>query len=160
VNRLALGRSRARIARTLSNEETGSGFPLIWCHEFGGDYRSWEPQVRDHSAVGSAHMLRGVRMKRKTIFELEPELKRLEVPSLIVVGDHDEPCLEPGLFNLHVAEFLAAVQNGRWGTWKAQKPGRRRAPRARAQGPRPSQRRGQKTHNDRSIQMSARGLSL
>ncbi len=27
-------------------EETGSGFPLIWCHEFGGDYRSWEPQVR------------------------------------------------------------------------------------------------------------------
>src|SRR5258706_7491978 len=27
-------------------EETGRGFPLIWCHEFGGDYRSWEPQVR------------------------------------------------------------------------------------------------------------------
>ena len=27
-------------------EETGSGFPLIWSHEFGGDYRSWEPQVR------------------------------------------------------------------------------------------------------------------
>ena len=31
---------------TLYYEETGSGFPLIWCHEFGGDYRSWEPQVR------------------------------------------------------------------------------------------------------------------
>jgi len=27
-------------------EETGQGFPLIWCHEFGGDYRSYEPQVR------------------------------------------------------------------------------------------------------------------
>ena len=27
-------------------EETGEGFPLIWCHEYGGDYRSWEPQVR------------------------------------------------------------------------------------------------------------------
>src|SRR5512144_2794107 len=27
-------------------EETGSGFPLIWSHEFAGDYRSWEPQVR------------------------------------------------------------------------------------------------------------------
>src|SRR6266540_5830592 len=27
-------------------EETGHGFPLIWCHEYGGDYRSWEPQVR------------------------------------------------------------------------------------------------------------------
>jgi len=27
-------------------EETGQGFPLIWCHEYGGDFRSWEPQVR------------------------------------------------------------------------------------------------------------------
>jgi pimeloyl-ACP methyl ester carboxylesterase len=27
-------------------EETGSGFPLIFVHEFAGDYRSWEPQVR------------------------------------------------------------------------------------------------------------------
>jgi pimeloyl-ACP methyl ester carboxylesterase len=27
-------------------EETGSGAPLIFLHEFGGHYRSWEPQVR------------------------------------------------------------------------------------------------------------------
>src|SRR5262252_10049764 len=27
-------------------EETGAGFPLVWSHEFGGDCRSWEPQVR------------------------------------------------------------------------------------------------------------------
>ncbi len=27
-------------------EETGSGFPLVFSHEFAGDYRSWEPQVR------------------------------------------------------------------------------------------------------------------
>src|SRR5436853_6703853 len=27
-------------------EETGQGFPIVWCHEFGGDYRSYEPQVR------------------------------------------------------------------------------------------------------------------
>jgi pimeloyl-ACP methyl ester carboxylesterase len=120
------------------------------------DPRGWAEflaQVRDHSAVGSAHMLRGVQLRRKTIFELEPELRRLEVPSLIVVGDQDEPCLEPGLFmkrhiphaglvilpmtghtanieepglfNLQVAEFLGAVENGRWGSWKAEKAGRR-----------------------------------
>jgi pimeloyl-ACP methyl ester carboxylesterase len=27
-------------------EETGQGVPLVWSHEFGGDHRSWEPQVR------------------------------------------------------------------------------------------------------------------
>jgi len=27
-------------------EETGSGSPIVFCHEFAGDYRSWEPQVR------------------------------------------------------------------------------------------------------------------
>ena len=27
-------------------EETGSGFPVVFVHEFAGDYRSWEPQVR------------------------------------------------------------------------------------------------------------------
>ncbi len=27
-------------------EETGEGLPLVLCHEFAGDYRSWEPQVR------------------------------------------------------------------------------------------------------------------
>jgi pimeloyl-ACP methyl ester carboxylesterase len=27
-------------------EETGSGLPLIFLHEFGGHYLSWEPQVR------------------------------------------------------------------------------------------------------------------
>src|SRR5258708_30500146 len=30
-------------------EETGSGFPLLFLHEFAGDYRSWEPQVRAFS---------------------------------------------------------------------------------------------------------------
>ncbi len=27
-------------------EETGQGTPLVWVHEYGGDLRSWEPQVR------------------------------------------------------------------------------------------------------------------
>ena len=27
-------------------EETGAGTPVIFVHEFAGDYRSWEPQVR------------------------------------------------------------------------------------------------------------------
>lgn len=27
-------------------EETGTGSPILFLHEYGGDYRSWEPQVR------------------------------------------------------------------------------------------------------------------
>lgn len=27
-------------------EKTGDGIPIVFAHEFGGDYRSWEPQVR------------------------------------------------------------------------------------------------------------------
>src|ERR1700741_2112509 len=27
-------------------EETGSGTPIVFVHEFAGDHRSWEPQVR------------------------------------------------------------------------------------------------------------------
>ena len=27
-------------------EECGSGFPIIFVHEFAGDFRSWEPQLR------------------------------------------------------------------------------------------------------------------
>jgi pimeloyl-ACP methyl ester carboxylesterase len=114
------------------------------------DPRGWAEflaQVRDHSGPGSALTLRGVQMKRKTIFELEAELHTIAAPTLIVVGDQDDPCLEPGLFmkrhiphaglvvlpmtghtsnieepalfNQHVAEFLASVEAGRWGTWQA-----------------------------------------
>src|ERR671923_683162 len=27
-------------------EEAGAGTPVVFVHEFGGDHRSWEPQVR------------------------------------------------------------------------------------------------------------------
>ncbi|TCO64815.1 alpha/beta fold hydrolase [Actinocrispum wychmicini] len=34
---------------SLHVEETGSGFPILFVHEFAGDHRSWEPQVRHFS---------------------------------------------------------------------------------------------------------------
>jgi pimeloyl-ACP methyl ester carboxylesterase len=36
---------------TLHAEETGQGEPLLFIHEFAGDHRSWEPQVRYFSAA-------------------------------------------------------------------------------------------------------------
>jgi pimeloyl-ACP methyl ester carboxylesterase len=113
------------------------------------DPRGWAEtvaHVRDHSGLGSALMMRGVQMRRKTIYELGPEMAGIAAPALIVVGDQDEPCLEPGLFmkrhiphaglavvpmtghasnleepalfNQLVADFLASVETGRWGTWQ------------------------------------------
>ena len=102
---------------------------------------------RDHLAAGSArgraHTLRGVQMTRPSVFELETGLRRLAVPTLIVTGDEDEPCLEPALFlkraiptaglwvipksghtvnleepdafNRAVQDFLTAVEAGGWG---------------------------------------------
>ena len=30
-------------------EEVGSGTPIVFVHEYAGDYRSWEPQLRHFS---------------------------------------------------------------------------------------------------------------
>lgn len=65
------------------------------------DPRGWQEFFEhfcQHSAEGSARTLRGVQIKRPTIYQLEAQLDRLQVPTLIIVGDEDEPCLEPGLF--------------------------------------------------------------
>jgi 3-oxoadipate enol-lactonase len=99
----------------------------------------------EHDAQACAHLAREVMSKRKTVQELETGLRGLRTPTLIMVGDQDAPCVEPslmmrallphagldvfpacghtvnleepGLFNLHLAEFLAAVEAGRWAGW-------------------------------------------
>ena len=95
-----------------------------------------------HSAVGSALTFRGFVMGRPTVFALEEKLRTLRVPTLIMIGDEDEPCIEPAifmkrtipmsglssfpqsghainleepdLFNRTVLDFLTAVEAGRW----------------------------------------------
>src|SRR5437763_209980 len=94
------------------------------------------------SAKGHALTMRGVQMRRPTVYSLEARLTKLEVPTLIVTGDEDEPCLEPALFmkrkipmaalvvlpksghavnleepeafNRAVLDFLTTVDGGRW----------------------------------------------
>ncbi len=111
------------------------------------DRAGWE-QFREylgqHSTVGSANMMREVQLKRPTIFSLESQLAQLEVPTLIIIGDEDEPCVEPAifmrrkipssglvvlpqsghtinleepeLFNQAIRSFLEMVESGRWRT--------------------------------------------
>ena len=109
------------------------------------DPKGWQEfyeRLAAGSARGHALTLRGVQMTRPSIFDLGDRLERLEVPTLIVTGDEDDPCLEPGLFmkrkiataglvvipksghtvnleepaafNRVVLDFLTAVDAGRW----------------------------------------------
>ncbi len=109
------------------------------------DPKGWQEfydQFVAQSARGHALTMRGVQMSRPSIFDLGPAMERLEVPTLIMTGDEDEPCLEPALymkrkirssglvvipkaghtinledpdlFNRALLDFLTAVDAGRW----------------------------------------------
>jgi pimeloyl-ACP methyl ester carboxylesterase len=95
-----------------------------------------------HSPLGSALTIQGVQRARPPIFALKERLNRLDVPTLILIGDEDEPCVdpavfmkreipaaglmvipqsghtinleEPALFNAAVADFLRLLEAGRW----------------------------------------------
>ena len=109
------------------------------------DPRGWAEfaaRLATHDSRGAALTMRGVQARRPSFWDLEAELRALLVPTLIVVGDEDDHCLQPGiflkqtipasglavlpktghtlnleepaLFNTLVAEFLAQVEAGRW----------------------------------------------
>ena len=109
------------------------------------DPQGWErfcDLLKQQSAKGHALTMRGVQMMRESIYELGDRMARLTVPTLIVTGDEDEPCLEPALymkrtiatagllviprsghavnleepdlFNRQVLDFVTAVEAGRW----------------------------------------------
>jgi|SRR5580704_7267578 len=109
------------------------------------DPRGWAEFARmlaEHSAEGHAHTMLNLQLKRPTLWEMEQDLKALNLPLLVIVGDEDHPCLdgslflkrtvatagllvvprsghtitseEPAIFNAAVAELLAAAEAGNW----------------------------------------------
>ena len=98
--------------------------------------------LASHSPIGSALTYVGFVMGRPTVYSLEEKLRGLQVPTLIMIGDEDEPCVEPAifmkrniprsglsvfpqsghainledpdLFNRTALDFLIAVEAGRW----------------------------------------------
>jgi pimeloyl-ACP methyl ester carboxylesterase len=64
------------------------------------DPRGWAEfaqQLAEHSPKGQALTMRGVQMRRPSLYELVEDMKKIDVASLIVTGDEDDPCLEPAL---------------------------------------------------------------
>ena len=64
------------------------------------DPRGWAEfarQLLEHSPKGQALTMRGVQMRRPSLWELVEGMKKIDVPALILTGDEDDPCLEPAL---------------------------------------------------------------
>jgi pimeloyl-ACP methyl ester carboxylesterase len=105
-------------------------------------FAEFQQQFKEHSSRGSALTLRGVQAQRPSITELGPELEKLSVPVLVIIGDEDEPGIEgslfmkrhiprcglemfprsghavnleePERFNRTVLDFITAVDAGHW----------------------------------------------
>jgi pimeloyl-ACP methyl ester carboxylesterase len=98
--------------------------------------------LAEHPAHAAAKTLRTVQAGRPSLYDLEAELKGIKAPTLLLVGDEDEPCLdvnlwmkrlmpvaqlgllpgsghainleEPALFNALIERFLVEVERGAW----------------------------------------------
>jgi pimeloyl-ACP methyl ester carboxylesterase len=105
-------------------------------------HAEFKAMLAEHSAVGSANTQQGVQKERPSLYALVEEMRRITVPTLVITGDEDWPCLLPGIlmkqsipsaalavmpnsghainieepeqYNRFVGDFLAQVDCGRW----------------------------------------------
>jgi pimeloyl-ACP methyl ester carboxylesterase len=105
-------------------------------------FAEFKRMLGEHSTLGSANTQLGVQRERPSLYDLVEEMKRLTVPTLVLSGDEDWPCLLPGIlmkksipsaalvvmpncghainleapdeFNRIVGEFMAQTDSGRW----------------------------------------------
>jgi len=99
-------------------------------------------QLAEHSALGSANTMAGYQARRPSLYDLVEDLQRIGTPTLLMLGDEEEPALEanlflkrcipsaglailpcsghainleePALFNRLLEDFLHQVEAGRW----------------------------------------------
>ena len=105
-------------------------------------HAEFKRMLSEHSPVGSANTQQGVQKERPSLYTLIEDMRRINVPTLIITGDEDWPCLSPGIlmkqsiptaalavipnaghainieepneYNRIVSDFLAQVESGRW----------------------------------------------
>lgn len=105
-------------------------------------FAEFRRMLAEHSPVGARNTQLGVQRERPSLYDLVDEMRRLTVPTLILTGDEDWPCLTPGIlmkqtipsaalavmpncghainleapqeFNRIVGGFLGQVDAGRW----------------------------------------------
>jgi proline iminopeptidase len=106
-------------------------------------FRQFYDALAEHDAQGSANTMRGFQGARPPLGEFSDQIRKLTLPTLIIVGDEDDSCIqaslflkqqiatsglamfpktghvlnleEPALFNEALERFLALAEAGRWG---------------------------------------------
>ncbi len=107
-------------------------------------FAEFKQYLSEHSALGARNTQLGVQRERPSLYDLIEDMKRLTLPTLVLTGDEDWPCLNPGIlmkqsiptaalsvmpncghainiedpdeFNRLVSTFLAQVDAARWPT--------------------------------------------
>ncbi|MEO9190040.1 MAG: alpha/beta hydrolase [Acetobacteraceae bacterium] len=105
-------------------------------------FAEFKRMLGEHDALGATNTQLGVQGQRPSLYDLVDDMRRLTVPTLVLTGDEDWPCLTPALlmkreiasaalsvmpncghgintedpdeFNRIVGGFLAQVDAGRW----------------------------------------------
>jgi pimeloyl-ACP methyl ester carboxylesterase len=105
-------------------------------------FAEFKRMLAEHDATGAANTQLGVQRERPSLYDLTDKMQALRVPTLVLTGDEDWPCLLPGIlmkqniptaalavmpncghginledpdgFNRIVGDFLAQVDAGRW----------------------------------------------
>ncbi len=105
-------------------------------------FAEFKQQLGEHSALGSANTQLGVQGQRPSLYDLVEDMRKLTIPTLVLTGDEDWPCLAPSIlmkreipssalsvmpncghtiniedpdqFNRLVGDFIVQVESGRW----------------------------------------------
>jgi pimeloyl-ACP methyl ester carboxylesterase len=105
-------------------------------------FDEFKQQLAEHSAIGARNTQLGVQGERPSLYDLIDQMAALTVPTLILTGDEDWPCLQPAVlmkqtipsaalsvmpncghtlnledpdqFNRLVGDFIVQVDAGRW----------------------------------------------
>jgi pimeloyl-ACP methyl ester carboxylesterase len=105
-------------------------------------FAQFKKELAEHSALGSANTQIGVQGQRPSLYDLLDKMRALTIPTLILTGDEDWPCLAPSVlmkreipsaalavmpncghtiniedpdqFNRLVGDFIVQVEAGRW----------------------------------------------
>jgi pimeloyl-ACP methyl ester carboxylesterase len=105
-------------------------------------FNEFKQQLSEHSKLGARNTQLGVQRHRPSLYDLVDDMKALTVPTLVLTGDEDWPCLQPSLlmkqsipsaalsvmpncghtiniedpdqFNRIVGDFIVQVDSGRW----------------------------------------------